>query len=139
MLGAHQIATIRSMLNFSDIRLLTPEEQAARAAELREQEEQEYQNLLFHLDQWERRCEKGGRPRLVLPPEISRRVLADIDAGYSDREVVRKYSHTPWRFSCRWLADAKKDGRLHQMAQSGATVRENPAEKGPLSHTHINS
>ena len=139
MPGAPQITTIVPMLDFADIRLLTPEEQAIRAAEIREQDELEYRQALARLDRWERRCEKGGRPRRVLPPEIARRVLADIDAGYSDREIVRKYSHTPWRFSCRWLADAKKDGRLQEMAQSGATVRENPAEKGSRSHTHINS
>ena len=120
------------MLDFADIRLLTPEEQAARAAALKEREQLEYQRLLDQLDQWERRCEKGGRPRLVLPPEIAKRVLADIDGGCSDREIVRKYYHTPWRFSGRWLADAKRDGRLLQMAQSAEIVRENLPKKGPV-------
>ena len=127
-----EIATIRAMLDFADIRLLTPEEQAARAAEVREQEELEHQRLLDRLDQWERKCERGGRPPIVLPSEIARRVLADIDAGYSDREIVRKYEGTPWRFSCRWLADAKKDGRLHRMAQSAEIVRENLPKKAPV-------
>ena len=119
------------MLEFKDIRLLTPEEQAARAAELKAQEELEYQNLLYALDQWERKCEKGGRPPLVLPAEIARRVLDDIDAGCSDREIARKYYDTPWRFSSRWLADAKKDGRLRQMAEGAGKARQNPPEKAP--------
>ena len=117
------------MLDYRDIRLLTPEEQAARTAELRSQQEIEYLRQLEALDRYELDCERGGRPPIVLPPEVAQRVLDDLKAGHSDRAIVRKYSNTPWAFSCRWLSDAKKDGRLHQMAAGRGFPLENLPEK----------
>ena len=119
------------MLDYRNIRLLTPEERAERAAQLQEQEALERQRILDELDAWD--CDqgkKGGRPPIVLPPEIAQRVLNDVRSGLTYRAIARKYANTPWPFSCRWLDRAVKDGRLHQMASDAAFVRQNLAQKG---------
>ena len=124
--------TIRGMLQTGDIRLLTPEEQAAQAAKLREQEELEYQRLLEKLDEYELECERGGRPPIVLPQEVARRVLADVEAGHAHRAIVRKYHNTPWRFSRRWLERALANGTLAQMAGVAHLAGQNAAKRGPV-------
>ena len=118
------------MLDYRDIRLLTPEEQAARTAELRAQEESEHRRQLEELDRWEWECERGGRAPKVLPEEIARRVWNDVRAGRSHRAIERKYANTPWAFSRRWLERALENGTLAQMAGVGHLVGRNPAKKG---------
>ena len=114
------------MLDYRNIRLLTPEERAERAAQLQAQEDLEHQRMLDDLDSWEwEPTECGGKPPIVLPPDIARRVLADVRAGHSDRAIARKYANTPWAFSYRWLNLAKKDGRLDAMAGLGTMVGQN--------------
>ena len=103
------------MLNVKDIRLLTPQERAEAAARRRDEETQVYQKRLASLDKWplDRPC---GRSRLVLPPEVAQRVLADVAAGASLRAIEVKYRTLGYPFSRRWLKDSLADGRLHQMA-----------------------
>ena len=120
------------MLDRRDIRLLTHEEQAARAAELKAQREAEYRRQLEELDRWDWECERGGRPLKVLPQEIARRVWDDVQAGRSHRAIVRKYHDTPWRFSRRWLERALNDGTLAQMAGMAHLAGQNAAKKGPV-------
>ena len=136
--GTDWIPNIRLMTDFRDIRPLTPEERAQRATQRQMHEEQERQRILDQLDNWEWGREEGGRTPIILPPEIAQRVVADIDAGHSDRAIVKKYSTTPWAFSCRWLSDAKKDGRLHRMAASRDLMRENARGKRPRARRHMN-
>ena len=121
--GTADLPTILPMLDYKDIRLLTPAERAEREAQLRAERELEHQRLLDELDAWESEHSLGGRPEIVLSPEIAQRVLADLKAGYSDRAIEAKYAATPWRFSARWLARAKKDGRLYRMAGLRQNVR----------------
>ena len=132
LVGKAWIPNIQAMTDFRDIRPLTPEERAQRAVQRQMQEEQARQRILEQLDNWEWGREGGGRAPIILPPEIAQRVIADIDAGHSDRAIVKKYSTTPWAFSCRWLSDAKKDGRLCRMAASRSLKRENMRENGPV-------
>ena len=114
------------MLDHRKIRLLTPEERVEREAQRAADEETAHQRMLVHLDSWEwEPTECGGKPPIVLPPEIARRVLADVRAGHSDRAIARKYANTPWAFSYRWLNLAKKDGRLDAMAGLGTMVGQN--------------
>ena len=126
---AHSL-TIGPMLDYKDIRLLTPAERAQREAQLQAERELEQQRLLDELDAWESENSLGGRPEIVLPPEIAQRVLADLKAGYSDRAIEAKYAATPWRFSARWLARAKKDGRLYRMAGVRRNVRRSVRQNG---------
>ena len=120
------------MTDYRDIRPLSPAERTERTAHRRAKQEMAHQRILEQLDDWEWDCEKGGRPPIVLPSEIARRVLADLEAGYSDRAIVKKYAGTPWSFSTYWLAEAKKDGRLLQMAGIRGLVQENLSENGPV-------
>ncbi len=118
------------MLDYKDIRFLTREEQAARVAEFRAQEESEHQRQLEELDHWEWECERGGRTPKVLPEEIARRVWDDVLAGHSHRAIERKYANTAWAFSRRWLERALANGTLAQMAGVGQSAGLNPAKKG---------
>ena len=120
------------MLDYREIHLLTPEEQATKAAELRAQQESERQRQLDDLDRYEWECEKGGRPLKVLPLEIARRVWNDVQAGRSHRAIVRKYHNTPWRFSRRWLERALANGTLAQMAGVAHLAGQNAAKRGPV-------
>ena len=120
------------MVSRDDIRLLTPEEQAERAAQVKAQEELERLRLLQALDQYEFKCERGGRPSIVLPPEVARRVLADVEAGHSSRAIARKYKYTPWAFSRAWLQRAMADGTLLEMAGATHLVAQNTVKKAPV-------
>ena len=137
--GLAHLPTICPMLDYRSIHFITDEERAAIAASRREENDLAYQReldpgagavgtrttrtktgsyhlnthqaSLYGLDQWERESEQGGRPSIVLPPEIARRVLADLEAGLSHRTIELKYRGTRYPFSRRWLVRAIADGR----------------------------
>ncbi len=111
------MGNIQRMLNHRNIRPLTLQERAARVAELQAQQEMERRQTLAALDEWEWGPGRPGRKPIVLPPEIARRVLADVAAGRSLCEIVRKYQGS-YPFSRRWLSDAVQDGRLERMAEA---------------------
>ena len=108
---------IRPMLEYRDIRLLTPDEQSQRAEQLRVAQERTHQRILKELDNWDEWGHGGpGRKRICLPPEIARRVLADLEAGRSHGDIAIKYTALGYPISRRWLGRAIKDGRLMPMA-----------------------
>ena len=105
------------MLEIRDIRLLTPEEQSQRAEQLRADQERAHQRILNELDNWDEWGHGGpGRKRICLPPEIARRVLADLKENRSHGDIAIKYTALGYRISRRWLGRAVKDGRLLHMA-----------------------
>ena len=116
------------MLDYREIRLLNPEERAAKAAELQAQPESERQRQLDDLDRYEWECEKGGRPLKVLPQEIVRRVWDDVQAGRSHHAIICKYHNTPWRFSRRWLERAP--------GQAGQRVKHPDGQRRPRNRRH---
>ena len=118
------------MLDYRKIRLLSPEEQAERAAQRLAEEAQERQRILDELDEWTWEPERGGRRPIVLPPEIARRVLDDVAARLSHRAIECKYANTPYPFSRRWLARALNNGTLAQMAGMGHFMGQNLAQNG---------
>ena len=61
----------------------------------------------------------NGRRRKVLKPEIAQLVIQDLEDGYSDSAVVRRFSRVA-PFSRAYLAEVKANGRLEEMAQSGS-------------------
>ena len=128
--GLAHLPTICPMLDYRSIHFITDEERAAIAASRREENDLAYQRELEALDQWERESEQGGRPSIVLPPEIARRVLADLEAGLSHRTIELKYRGTRYPFSRRWLVRAIADGRLLQMAALGHWAGQNMAQNG---------
>ena len=112
------------MLEIRDIRLLTPEEQSQRAEQLRVDQERAHQRALDALDNWDEWGEgRPGRKRICLPPEIARRVLADLAAGRSHCDIETKYTALGYPISRRWLGRAIKDGRLLQMATADGQLR----------------
>ena len=118
------------MLDYRNIHFITDEERAEIAASQREANDLAYQRELEALDQWQRELERGGRPSMVLPPEIARRVLADLEACLSHRAIELKYKGTRYPFSRRWLVRAIGDGRLLQMAGLGHWPGQNMAQNG---------
>ena len=105
------------MLEIRNIRLLTPEEQSQRAEQLRADQERTHQRALDALDNWDEWGQgRPGRKRICLPPEIARRVLADLEAGRSHCDIETKYTALGYPISRRWLGRAIADGRLRQMA-----------------------
>ena len=117
------------MTDYRDIRPLSPTERAERAAQRQAEQEMAHQRILEQLDNWEWDCEKGGRAPIVLPTEIARRVLADVQARHSDRAIVKKYAGTPWAFSTYWLAEAKKTAGCSKW-QECEVWRERTCQKG---------
>ena len=114
------------MLDYRNIQPLSGQERAEREARIAAAEEMAHQRMLEDLDAWEwEPTECGGKPPIVLPPEIARRVLDDVRAGHSDRAIAKKYAATRYAFSYRWLNRAKKDGRLERMAGLGQLVGQN--------------
>ena len=128
--GLAHLPTICPMLDYRSIHFITDEERAAIAASRREKSDLAYQRELEALDQWERELDQGGRRTIVLPPEIARRVLADLEAGLSHRTIEIKYKGTRCPFSRRWLVRAIADGRLLQMAALGIGRGKNVAQNG---------
>lgn len=126
------------MTDHRNIRPLTAEERAQRAAERQAQQERKQQMILEQLDDWSFQSEKGGRPPIVLPQEIAQRVVADVEAGHSHRAIERKYKATPWKFSSRWLSRAINNGSLYQMAGMRQMARRNPRQNAPVFATHMN-
>ena len=105
------------MFEIRDIRLLSPEEQSQRAEQLRADQERAHQRALDALDNWDEWGQgRPGRKRICLPPEIARRVLADLEAGRSHCDIETKYTALSYPISRRWLGRAIADGRLRQMA-----------------------
>ena len=105
------------MMDIRNIRLLTPEEQSQRAEQLRADQERAHQRVLDALDNWDEWGQgRRGRKRICLPPEIARRVLADLEAGRSHCDIEIKYTALGCPISRRWLSRAISDGRLRQMA-----------------------
>ena len=112
----------RNTINPQRIRLLTPEEQAAKRAERRAREAEEQSRQLTELaafDPFAR--DPGGRPRKEVPPHIASPLWADVrrvldgEEGWGWRTVQRKYQPY-FEFSIRWLRRAAQDGSLEQMA-----------------------
>ena len=119
------------MLSRPKITLRTNAERAAARAEREERERQEREQKLAGLDQYDWESgEKGGKPSIILPPEIAQRVLADVHAGRPYRAIERKFANTPWKFSRRWLCRAIDDGSLRRMAEMEHSVGQNLAQKG---------
>ena len=61
----------------------------------------------------------NGRRRKVLKPEIAQLVIQDLEDGYSDSAIVRRFSRVA-PFSRAYLAEVKANGRLEEMARSGS-------------------
>lgn len=119
------------MLNRPKVTLRTAAERAAARAEREEREREEQERILKSLDEWDWESgPRGGRPPIILPPEIAQRVLADVHAGREDRAIERKYRDTPWKFSARWLRRNVNNGKLHEMAGVRHSSRQNVAQKG---------
>ena len=78
------------------------------------QNSQAYRQILRELDDWnwDGRC---GRRRKVLPPDVARRVLKDVEDQHSINAIVKKY-HRHFPFSRPWLINAVADGSLQRMA-----------------------
>ena len=86
------------------ISVRSDEERALVRAEREEREREEFERILDALDDWDwDEDSKGGRPSIVLPPEIARRVLADLAEGRTPRAIARKFKATPWAFSHEWV------------------------------------
>ena len=131
------IAGNPAMLNRRKITLRTDAERAAARAVREDRERLEREEMLASLDDWEWETgEQGGKPPIVLPPEIARRVLADVDTGHSYCAIERKYANTPRKFSRRWLCRAIDDGSLQRMAGLGHLVGQNPAQNGNGPHEY---
>jgi len=79
-------------------------------------------HILASLDSYEWPSNPKGRPPIILPPDIARRVIADVSAGRPLRSIARKYATSPYAFSPRWLDRAVKSGDLHRMAEPAATL-----------------
>ena len=104
------------MLKRRRISLRTEEERAQARSDREEREREERERILQELDDWNFEDRKPGPDPKVLPEDVARRVLADVNARHSYRAIARKYVNTPWAFSHMWLWAAVKDGRLERMA-----------------------
>lgn len=132
LVAGGRISNIQPMTDYRDIRPLTFDERAQRAAQRQAEQELAHQRILDQLDNWEFGSEKGGRQPIVLPQEVALRVVADVEAGHADRAIERKYASTPWKFSARWLRRAINNGSLYRMAGMRQLARQNPAQNGPV-------
>ena len=76
-----------------------------------QEDERELRERLSSLDTYVDEV-KEGRPFKVYPPEVARRILADVEDQMPLRAIGRKYgtSHT-------WLSKSLQDGRLELMAR----------------------
>ena len=113
-------------LGFADLNI-TPRSPTERAKRTRTREERRHERLekrqQAESDALTKEVEllqgiqaapsHNGRPVKVLPPEIARMVMDDLQAGVSYQAVVDKYE----RFSKGWLHAAVKSGRLVQMCE----------------------
>ena len=104
------------------IRLLTPEEQEERRAEMRVREAEKQAGELAVLETFDPLArDPGGRPRKVPPPHIAPALWADAlrvmdgEEGWGWRTVQRKYQPY-FSFSIRWLRRVAQDGSLERMA-----------------------
>ena len=104
------------------IRLLTPEEQAARREEMRVREAEEQAQQLTELATFDPLArDPGGRPKKEVPSHIAPALWADArkvmdgEEGWGWRTVQRKY-RPYFEFSIRWLRRVAQDGSLEQMA-----------------------
>lgn len=91
----------------------TPEERERRRIEWVEQDAGKLEEEIQRLSSTPVAPSRMGRPPTVLPPEIARLVLDDIEQGASIRAVSRKYA----RFSRTWLLKALADGSLAAMCK----------------------
>ena len=91
----------------------TPEEREKRRTEWVEQEAGKLEEEIQRLSSTTVAPSPKGRPPTILPPEIARMVVDDIEQGASIRAVSRKYE----RFSRTWLLKALADGSLSAMCK----------------------
>ena len=106
-------------VDFRSINFRTdPADRDAALERLANERAQALADTLKALDEYEPEIlSTGGRPYRVLPQVIAVRVLADVTAGLSYREIERKYKRTQYAFSREWLRVAVDLGRLDRMAQ----------------------
>ena len=105
---------MQSHQDYRRIRLLTPEEQAAKKAERQAEE-------LAALDSFDPFARApAGRPKKIPPAHIAPVLWADVcrvldeEEGWGWETVRRKYQPV-WPLSVRWLKRVVQDGTLEQM------------------------